>query len=103
MSIRNRIIYSSGLFITLFIIMGAITWHGNNTVTKINDLAYTLEHETTCLQGLFRGISEFIIDEGEPLSVELTQKHFNKFEGLHKTLMAEVTDPELHKTLTQKS
>ncbi|MBI5739078.1 MAG: methyl-accepting chemotaxis protein [Nitrospirae bacterium] len=102
MTIRNRIIYSSAILFALFMTMVLVNWFGNKSVTKKTDLAYLLENETMHLQGLFRGINEFIIDEGEPLSRQLTQEHLKGFEDLHDELMAKFDDPELRKTLDEK-
>ncbi|MBI4849867.1 MAG: methyl-accepting chemotaxis protein [Nitrospirae bacterium] len=102
MSIRNRIIYTSVILFVLFLTMVTINLWGNRTVTGKTDLAYLLEKETMHLQGIFRGINEFIIDEGEPLSRELTREHLTGFEELHNMLTAaRSNDAELRKTLNE--
>jgi methyl-accepting chemotaxis protein len=79
--------------------MGVSNWIGNNTVMDKAGLAYTLQYEMMHLQGLFRGINEFIIDEGEPLSIELTNKHLKGFDELHSKLMSEVSSSDLKSVL----
>ena len=88
MSIKNRIIYSSILLLTLFLIMGVVNWIGNKSVMRKTDISYLLEKEIMHVQGIFRGINEFIIDEGEPLSIELTESHLAGFDEIHNTYNA---------------
>jgi len=35
------------------------------------------------VQGIFKGVNEFIIDEGEPLSIEVTEKHVSGFDKIY--------------------
>jgi methyl-accepting chemotaxis protein len=100
MSIKNRIIYSSILLLTLFLIMGIVNWLGNKSVMRKTDISYLLEKEIMHVQGIFRGINEFIIDEGEPLSIELTESHLAGFDKIHNTLLVMIEDPEMHEILT---
>lgn len=102
MSIKKRIIYSSILLLVLFLSMGTVNLAGSRSVMKKNNLAYLLEHENMHLQGLFRGINEFIIDEGEPLSIELTDEHIKGFDELHNKLLIDHENTELHNILKEK-
>lgn len=99
MTIKNRMIYSSVILLFLFLVMVGSNWYGNRSVEKMNDLAYLFEAENMHLQGLFRGVNEFIIDEGEPLSREFTNYHLNKYDELHKLLMLTLKDNELKNVL----
>ncbi len=102
MSIKNRIIISSLILLTLFIMTGVVNWIGQSSVMEKTDLAYQLENEMMHLQGIFRGINEFIIDEAEPLSIELTETHLEGFDNLHNGLMAKDLDPEMKEVLSGK-
>jgi methyl-accepting chemotaxis protein len=104
MTIKKRIIYSSIVLLLLFMATGTINWLGNKSVMEKNNLAYILENETMHVQGLFRGINEFIIDEGEPLSIELTNEHISGFDTLHKGLVTQIikSNSEFHSTIINK-
>ncbi|MBI5057830.1 MAG: methyl-accepting chemotaxis protein [Nitrospirae bacterium] len=102
MTIRNRIVFSSVILCALFITMVLINWFGNKSVAENTELAWIFEDETMHLQGLFRGINEFIIDEGEPLSRQLTQEHLKGFDELHELLTTQLKDAELRKTMQEK-
>ncbi|MBI4687619.1 MAG: HAMP domain-containing protein [Nitrospirae bacterium] len=104
MSIKNRIIYFSIFLLALFIAMAIGNWFGNRSVTVKGDLAYLLQKETMHLQGIFRGINEFIIDEGEPLSRQLTQEHIKGFEDLHAVVLTKFSgrDSKLRKVMDEK-
>lgn len=102
MTIKNRIIYSSFLMLSLFILMGVVNWFGNKSVMNKTNIAYMLEHENMHLQGLFRGLNEFIIDEGEPLSIELTKSHLTGFEEIYKELKKETEKNDLNKLIEEK-
>jgi methyl-accepting chemotaxis protein len=95
MSIRNRIIISSAVLVMLFLVMGGINWFGNKAVMEKTELAHLLNDGTMHLQGLFRGINEFIIDEGEPLSVKLTHEHMSGYDELHNKLISLLKDPAM--------
>jgi methyl-accepting chemotaxis protein len=99
LSIKNRIIYSSVLLIVLFLTIGMVNWFGSKSVLYKTGMSYALKQETTHLQGIFRGINEFIIDEGEPLSIELTNEHLNGFDAIHNDLLNDDKDPDLLNTL----
>jgi methyl-accepting chemotaxis protein len=51
---------------------------------------------------MLRGLNEFIIDEGEPLSVELFNKHLNSFDKLHNKMIKEVKDEKILKTISEE-
>jgi methyl-accepting chemotaxis protein len=102
MTIKKRIIISSAILLTLFGIMGAVGWYGSNAVKSTTSNAYLMEKGSMHLQGIFRGINEFIIDEGEPLSIELTNYHLDGFDGIVTKLKEELKDKELHALLIEK-
>jgi len=102
MTIKKRIIFSSAILLILFGIMGVLGWYGSNAVKSTNSNAYLMEKGSMHLQGIFRGINEFIIDEGEPLSIELTNFHLDGFDGIVTKLKEELKDKELHSLLTEK-
>jgi methyl-accepting chemotaxis protein len=102
MSIKNRIVFSSLLMIILFFMMGVVNWFGNKSVTSKTSIAYLLQHGNMQLQGIFRGVNEFIIDEGEPLSIELTNSHLKGFEDIYQILTAKTKNSSLEIILTEK-
>jgi methyl-accepting chemotaxis protein len=102
MSIRNRIVFSSLVMILLFLMMGAVNWFGYKSVMNKTNIAYLLEHEKMCLQGIFRGVNEFIIDEGEPLSIELTNSHLSMFENIYQVLTEKTKNSSLETILTER-
>jgi methyl-accepting chemotaxis protein len=102
MSIKNRIILSSAILLTLFLIMGGINWFGNKSVMDKTELAYLLKNGTMHLQGIFRGINEFIIDEGEPLSVKLTREHISGYDELHNIFAGILKDPLMRQEYEEK-
>jgi len=102
MSIRNRIILSSAILILLFISMLAIDWYGNKAVMHKTGLSYQLKDGTMHLQGVFRGINEVIIDEGEPLSRKLTRDHMDAYNELHNTYNELLTDPLMRQSYEEK-
>ena len=67
MSIKKRIIFAAALLISLFLAREIVNWIGNNAVMHKNNTAYMFKGGTMHLQGIFRGINEFIIDEEIPL------------------------------------
>ncbi len=114
LSIKNRIISSSSILIALLIIMVVTNWMGNNKIMQKTAVAHHLGMAIMHIQGMLRGVNEFIIDEGEPLSAQLTNDHLTHFNGtqalLHKLLagdklmavMTEKIDPQwksLHKKI----
>ena len=81
MKIKKRILLASTILIVLFLAMEFSNRYGNDVVTHKTDESYLVKDATMHLQGIFRGLNEFIIDEGEPLSIELTKKHIAGFES----------------------
>ncbi len=102
MTIKKRIIISSAILLSMFAVMGVVGWYGSNAVKSTTSNAYLMEKGSMHLQGIFRGINEFIIDEGEPQSIELTNFHLDGFDGIVNKLKEELKDKELHSLLTEK-
>jgi methyl-accepting chemotaxis protein len=102
MSIKRRLKYSSFILLTLLSVMASVNWIGNRIVLQKSFYSYELEHATTHVQGIFRGLNEFIIDEGEPLSVELTNKNIKGLSNVLDGLMAKVNDRELRHVLESR-
>ena len=102
MTIKRKLTAVSVLLIVLFLFMGIVNRAGTNSIMHTTLVANKLEEEMRHLQGIFRGINEFIIDEGEPLSIKLTKRHVAEFEEVHNTLMASLKDSELKQTLSEK-
>jgi methyl-accepting chemotaxis protein len=102
MSIKKKLISASVLLIALFLFMIIMNKTGNSSVMNKIITANELEKETMHLQGIFKGVNEFIIDEGEPLSIELTRKHLEGFETIHENLMAGNRDRDLKDTLKKE-
>ncbi len=90
MSIKKKLIYSSGLLLVLFLFTVITSWIGHKETMHKVDNVRSLEKETMHLQAILRGINEFIIDEGEPLSIELLKKHQEGFEIIHNKIMATI-------------
>lgn len=61
-----------------------------------------LEKATMHVQGIFRGVNEFIIDEGEPLSVKLTKRHISGFDEIHGLFKKRNTNKVLHGLFIEK-
>lgn len=101
MTIKKRIIISSVILFTLFLLMVCINWLGSRSVMNKTTIAYMLEKARMHVQGIFRGVNEFIIDEGEPLSVELTQGHVEGFDQDYALLKNEVQDEGLRKKVEE--
>jgi methyl-accepting chemotaxis protein len=101
-SIKNRIKLSSIILVSLIIILGVTNWIGSNSVVGKSTDSYLLKNANMHLQGVFRGINEFIIDEGEPISIELTNEHLNGFEQTFNTLVSIMKDPVLKSDLQEK-
>jgi methyl-accepting chemotaxis protein len=102
MSIKRRIIIAASILMSLFLTREIVNWVGNNSVMHKNTTAYMFKGGTMYLQGIFRGINEFIIDEGEPLSVELTRKNLRGFEDVYKTIKVRLKDKELNHFVAEK-
>ncbi len=100
MTIKTRIIASSAIFLTLIAILVVANWYGNKSVMLRTTDAYLFKDGTMRLQGILRGINEFIIDEGEPISIELIETHLNAFDKISNNLSTSISDPELKKALT---
>ena len=64
MNIRNRIFLFTAILSILFLAMSLSNRHGNNLVRHKTYEAYLFKDATMHLQGVFRGLNEFIIDEG---------------------------------------
>jgi len=99
MTIKNRILYSSLILFALFLAMVTVNWFGNRSVTSKTDLAYLLEKQTMHLQAIFRGINEYIIDEGEPLSREFLNDYLKRFDESHNILIARHTNDEFRSSI----
>ncbi|UCH81224.1 MAG: methyl-accepting chemotaxis protein [Nitrospiraceae bacterium] len=95
MSIKNRIKASSVILVALIITLGITNWVGSNSVVSKSNNAYLLKNANMHMQGVFRGINEFIIDEGEPISIELTNEHLDGFDQTFRTLVSIMKDPVL--------
>ncbi len=80
MKIKKRILLASTILIILLLAMEFSNRHGNNIVSHKTKEAYFAKDATMHLQGIFRGLNEFIIDEGEPLSIALTKAHIAGFD-----------------------
>jgi methyl-accepting chemotaxis protein len=80
----------------------AVDWYGNRYVMRTTYNAYLLKTATMHLQGIFRGVNEFIIDEGEPLSIELTEKHLTGFENTYSKIKDNLQVVEIQNLLNEK-
>ena len=86
MTIKKRILFASTILIILFLAMEFSNRHGNHIVTHKTNEAYLFKDATMHLQGIFRGLNEFIIDEGEPLSIQLTKENIAGFEEAYGSI-----------------
>jgi len=102
MSIKNRIKLSSIILVFLIITLGVINWIGSNSVIGKSTNSYLLKNANMHMQGVLRGINEFIIDEGEPISIELTNEHLDGFDNTFNTLVSIMNDPVLKGDLVDK-
>ena len=102
MSIKNRIKLSSIILVSLIVSLGVTNWIGSNSVVSKSTNSYLLKNANMHMQGVFRGINEFIIDEGEPISIELTNEHLDGFDQTFNTLLSIMKDPVLKSDLQEK-
>jgi len=102
MTIKNRIKLSSIILVSLIISLGITNWIGSNSVVGKSTNSYLLKNANMHMQGVFRGINEFIIDEGEPISIELTNEHLDGFDQTFNTLISIMKDPVLKSELEEK-
>lgn len=102
MTIKNRIKFSSIILVSLIISLGVTNWIGSNSVVDKSTNSYLLKNANMHMQGVFRGINEFIIDEGEPISIELTNEHLDGFDQTFDTLISIMKDPVLKSDLEEK-
>jgi methyl-accepting chemotaxis protein len=102
MTIRKRIIYSSIILIALLLSAGTTNWLGNSSIMYQTEHVVLLEKATMHVQGIFRGVNEFIIDEGEPLSINLTKKHVAGFDEIHKLFRNRKLEKSLDQLFNEK-
>ena len=102
MTIKKRIKISSIILVSLIITLGVTNWIGSNSVIGKSTNSYLLKNANMHMQGVFRGINEFIIDEGEPISIKLTNEHLDGFDQTFNTLVAIMKDPVLKSELEEK-
>ena len=102
MSIKNRIKLSSIILVFLIITLGVTNWIGSKSVIGKSTNSYLLKNANMHMQGVFRGINEFIIDEGEPISIDLTNEHLDGFDSTFNTLVSIMKDPVLKSDLEEK-
>ena len=86
----------------LFVAMVGIDWYGNKSVMDKAALSYEFKNGTMHLQGVFRGINEVIIDEGEPLSRQLTRDHISAYDALHNSYSKALKDPSMRQVYEEK-
>jgi methyl-accepting chemotaxis protein len=103
MTIKNKIIYSSCFLLVLFITTVLTSWYGHNTTMQKIAIVRAFEQETMYLQAILRGINEFIIDEGEPLSISLIKDSITDFELIHSKTMSQIDDPDMRQTVMKKT
>ncbi|MBI4848665.1 MAG: HAMP domain-containing protein [Nitrospirae bacterium] len=101
MTIKKKLIMTAVVLMIMFLIIVSTAWYGFHSINAENAVTTSFERETMYLQGLLRGMNEFIIDEGEPLSVKLANDNLSGFDGIHKSLMTDVKSPELQQVLIQ--
>lgn len=87
MTIKKRLWVSSALLIGLLLAMVTVNWLGNRSTMRETTIAYMLEQAAVHVQGMLRGLNEYIIDEGEPLSVELINKNLKGFDVIHEEVV----------------
>lgn len=102
LSIKNRIIAASSILIALLIVMVVTNWMGNNKIMQKTATAHHLDMALMHIQGILRGVNEFIIDEGEPLSVQLINDHLTHFNETHVKLQKMLSGDKLMAVMTEK-
>ncbi len=88
MQIKSRIKIASAVLIMLFIAMELFNRYGNHIVSHKTNEAYLFKDATMHLQGIFRGLNKVVIDEGEPLSIQLTKENITGFEEAYHSIKA---------------
>ncbi len=102
MKIKKRILLASAILIILFLAMEFSNRHGNNVVTQKTKEAYLFKDATMHLQGIFRGLNEFIIDEGEPLSIKLTKENIAGFDEAYNSMKTHDEEYDDHSILNEQ-
>lgn len=100
MTIKKRIIISSITLFALLTTLGVVNWLGNRAVLYKTSNAYLFKDGTMHLQGIFRGINEYIIDEGEPISVALIEENLKGFAEVYSTLNERLREKDLIEAMT---
>ncbi len=100
-TIKTRIISSSVALILLFLVMGSFMFYGSRAIMFKSETAFLLERAVNNLQGVFRGLNEFIIDEGEPLSIEVTTRNLTEFGAIHEKLISDDRYRDIHGILRE--
>lgn len=102
MGIRKSIVIVSAILISLFLCSEIVSLIGNSSVISKTENAYLFQAGSKHLQGIFRGVNEFIIDDGEPLSVALTKENLEGFEKTFNTIKTQLKDNELNQIIVEK-
>jgi methyl-accepting chemotaxis protein len=102
MRIKQKIWITSVILISLLLTREGVNWYGNRSVIRTASNAYMLKSATMHFQGIFRGLGEFIIDKGEPLSIELTEKNLAGFEESYSTIKKHLQETEFQNIFQEK-
>jgi len=99
MSIKRKLIYSSCFLLVMFLTTVLASWYGHHTTMEKIAIVRAFEQETMHLQAILRGINEFIIDEGEPLSVALIKDSIRDFDLIHRKIMPRIDDIKIQQAV----
>ena len=103
MTIKKKLIYSSCFLLVLFMTMALASWYGHHTTVEKIANVRAFEQETMHLQAILRGINEFIIDEGEPLSVALIKDSIREFDLIHRNMMPRIGDTKIQQEIIRNT
>lgn len=98
-TIRSKLIIFLILISTFFLLLMAVLGFGYLSIHRVNLTSHFLEREMLYIQGILRGLAEYIIDEGEPLSVDLLTKNLADLERIHESLLSRRVNNDLNENI----
>ncbi|MBI5026476.1 MAG: HAMP domain-containing protein, partial [Nitrospirae bacterium] len=102
LTIKKRLFLVIASILILISIMVLSIWIGFRAINHKNSIALLLEKEAVYLQAVARGLSEFIVTQGTPASVKLTEEAMGKFDETCNTLVSELGETDTAIAITEK-
>ncbi len=98
-SIKNKLVFSTGLLFVLFLCIGSVLLLGYRHVSSRASIADAVDKQSMYLQMILRGVNEVIVNEGTPASVDIAERGLKGYDDIHNKLMDEIENPGFRKTL----